>query len=168
VDTTFSDPNELLTTNPYQKGAWVLHMLRQRIGTETFWNGMRAYYERYRHDNARTRDFRAVMEEVSGQNLTPFFDRWTRRPGHPVLEGTWRHDAATGTCAVTLRQTQAEAPFRVPVEVAVETADDTTRTTVQADGRTTRARLDCPQPPAAVTLDPHARLLAELSLTEAG
>ena len=168
VDTTFSDPNELLTTNPYQKGAWVLHMLRQRIGTETFWNGMRAYYERYRHDNARTRDFRAVMEEVSGQNLTPFFDRWTRRPGHPVLEGTWRHDAATGTCAVTLRQTQAEAPFRVPVEVAVATADDTTRTTVRADGRTTRARLDCPQPPAAVTLDPHTRLLAELSLTKAG
>ena len=143
-------------------------MLRQRIGTETFWNGMRAYYERYRHDNARTRDFRAVMEEVSGQNLTPFFDRWTRRPGHPVLEGTWRHDAATGTCAVTLRQTQVEAPFRVPVEVAVETADDTTRTTVRADGRTTQARLDCPQPPAAVTLDPHTRLLAELSLTKAG
>ena len=168
VDTTFSDPNELLTTNPYQKGAWVLHMLRQRMGTETFWDGMRTYYERYRHDNARTRDFRAVMEEVSGQDLTPFFDRWTRRPGHPVLEGTWRHDAATGTCAVTLRQTQAEAPFRVPVEVAVATADDTTRTTVRADGRTTRARLDCPQPPAAVTLDPHTRLLAELSLTEAG
>ncbi|MFB6098691.1 MAG: M1 family metallopeptidase [Salinibacter sp.] len=103
VDTTYSDPKALLNTNPYQKGAWVLHMLRREIGLETFWTGLRTYYDRYQHQNASTRDFRAVMEAVSGRDLKPFFDQWTRRSGHPVIEGTWRYDAAAGTCVVTLR-----------------------------------------------------------------
>jgi len=163
VDTTYSDPTELLNTNPYQKGAWVLHMLRREVGTDTFWDGLRAYYDRYRHQNASTRDFRAVMEEVSGQDLKQFFDQWTRRPGHPVIEGTWRYDEAAGECVVMLRQTQAEPPFEVPVEVALGDAPMHT-TTLFLDDREGQSRVDCPQAPSSVTLDPHTELLAELSM----
>ncbi len=164
VDTTYGDPTELLNTNPYQKGAWVLHMLRQRVGTSTFWKSLRAYYDRYRHQNASTRDFRAVMEEVSGQNLKWFFDQWTRRAGHPVIEGTWRYDEAADECVVTLRQTQDEPPFRVSVEVAVESAGSSTATVVLRD-RERQTRIDCPQAPSSVMLDPDTRLLAELTMT---
>ena len=41
----------------YQKGGWVLHMLRGTIGTETFWTGIREYYRRYQNQNASTDDF---------------------------------------------------------------------------------------------------------------
>ena len=167
VDTTFSDPNELLNTNPYQKGAWVLHMLRQQVGTGTFWEGLRAYYDRYRNGNASTRDFRAVMEDVSGEDLKAFFAQWTRRPGHPVIEGTWRHDAAAGECVVSLRQTQEEAPFRGPVEIAIDDASGTTTRMISMEGRRTQARVPCPQAPSAVTLDPNTRLLAEWSMRRA-
>ena len=166
VDTTFSDPNELLNTNPYQKGAWVLHMLRREVGTDPFWAGLRAYYERYRNGNASTRDFRAVMEDVTGQDLKRFFDQWTRRPGHPVIEGTWRHDAAADECVVTLRQTQAEPPFEVPVEVGVR-GETSRTTTLYLRGRAAQSRVDCPQAPSSVTLDPHTDLLAELSMRRA-
>jgi len=166
VDTTYSDPTELLNTNPYQKGAWVLHMLRQEVGTDPFWEGMRTYYDRYRNGNASTSDFRSVMEEVSGRDLAGFFEQWTRRAGHPVVEGTWHHDAAAGKCVLTLRQTQDAAPFRVPVEVALEgTAVGTT--TLVMNGRRQQTRVDCPQAPTAVSLDPRTRLLAELSMTRA-
>ncbi len=163
VDTTFSDPNELLNTNPYQKGAWVLHMLRHKVGLETFWTGLRAYYDRYRNQNASTRDFRRVMEDVSGRDLKAFFDQWTRRAGHPVIEGTWRYDASANECVVTLRQTQNEAPFRVPVDVAVDTDRNGTMTVKMRD-RETQTRLACPQAPSSVTLDPTTRLLGELSM----
>ncbi|WP_263835375.1 M1 family metallopeptidase [Salinibacter sp.] len=166
VDTTYSDPNELLNTNPYEKGGWVLHMLRREVGTETFWRGLRAYYERYRDGNASTRDFRAVMEDVSGQDLEAFFDQWTRRPGHPVIEGTWRHDAAAGECVVTLRQTQDEPPFVVPVPVALGESPSRT-TTLFMRGREAQSRVDCPQAPSSVTLDPNTDLLAELSMRRA-
>ena len=163
VDTTFSDPNELLTTNPYQKGAWVLHMLRHEVGTETLWAGLRAYYDRYRNQNASTRDFRRVMEDVSGQDLTAFFDQWTRRAGHPVIEGTWRYDANANECVITLRQTQDEALFRAPVDVAVETDRRGTTTVVMRD-RTAQARVACTRSPSSVTLDPYTRLLGEFSM----
>jgi aminopeptidase N len=166
VDTTFADPNELLNTNPYQKGAWVLHMLRREVGTDTFWDGLRAYYERYRNQNASTRDFRAVMEDVSGQDLKSFFGQWTRRPGHPVIEGTWRYDEAAGACVVTLRQTQEEPPFEVPVEVAFGDEPMQT-TTLFLRGREEQSRVDCPQSPSTVTLDPNTDLLAELSIRRA-
>lgn len=164
VDTTFSDPAELLTTNPYQKGAWVLHMLRHEVGTDTFWEGLRAYYDRYRHQNARTRDFRAVMEDVSGRDLAAFFDQWTRRAGHPVIEGQWRHDAEAGECVVTLRQTQEAPPFDVPVDVALQFQERQTTTLFMQD-REVQERVDCPQVPSSVSLDPYTRLLAELSMT---
>jgi len=166
VDTTFSDPNELLNTNPYQKGAWVLHMLRHEVGLDTFWEGLRTYYDRYRNQNASTRDFRRVMEDVSGQDLKLFFDQWTRRAGHPVIEGTWQYDAAVNECTVTLRQTHEAAPFQVPVDVALQTGAQQTTTLIMRD-RTAETRVDCGQEPSSMTLDPYTRLLGELFIERA-
>lgn len=164
VDTTYSDPMELLNPNSYQKGAWVLHMLRREVGTDTFWEGLRAYYDRYRNQNASTRDFRAVMEDVSGQKLGWFFDQWTRRAGHPVVEGTWRYDAQDNTCTVTLQQTQDGAPFRLPVDIQIEDGSAHT-TTISLRNREESTRVDCPSEPTSVTIDPDTDLLAERSMS---
>ncbi len=69
IDTTITNLMRILNANSYQKGAWVLHMLRHELGEETFWKGIRLYYERYRNSNALTDDFVKVMEEVSGKDL---------------------------------------------------------------------------------------------------
>jgi aminopeptidase N len=104
------------------------------------------------------------MADVSGQELGTFFEQWTRRAGHPVIKGTWRHDAAAGECVVTLRQTQDGPPFTVPVDLAV-TADSSRTSTVSMATRTTEARLPCSQPPSSLSLDPQVRLLGEFSMT---
>lgn len=166
VDTTYADPTELLNPNSYQKGGWVLHMLRQEVGTETFWEGLQAYYRRYRNQNASTSDFRAVMEDVSGQDLGWFFDQWTRRAGHPVVEGLWRYDEGVDECVITLRQTQDAVPFQTSVEVQVNERSSHT-TTISLRGREKVTQIDCAQRPSSVTLDPNTRLLAELSMTRA-
>lgn len=164
VDTTFSDPNELLNTNPYRKGAWVLHMLRQKVGTDTFWAGLRAYYNRYRHQNASTENFRMVMEDISGEDLTHFFNQWTRRPGHPVIEGSWRYDESAGECLITFRQTQNEAPFRIPLDLTIQ-GSSSSMLSVHLQDRTEQVRLDCAEAPSSIVLDPNTRLLAEFSMT---
>jgi aminopeptidase N len=166
VDTTFRDPNELLTSNPYQKGAWVLHMLRHEVGTETFWDGLRTYYDRYRNENASTRDFRRVMEDVSGQALAGFFDQWTRRAGHPVIKGTWRHNASANECVITLRQTQEGPPFDVAVDVAIGAQSRQTTTVFMRD-RTTQTRVGCARAPASMALDPFTKLLGTFSVERA-
>ena len=88
IDTTVTSLMKLLNANSYQKGAWVLHMLRVKIGDEHFWNGMRSFYETYRNKNALTGDFQRVMEKASNQDLTEFFREWLYIPGQPDLKIT--------------------------------------------------------------------------------
>jgi len=97
-----------------QKGAWALHMLRGQLGTERFWTGIREYYRRFRDANASTEDFRKVMEGVAGADLGWFFTQWLRRPGSPVVDGTWRYNPATKKVELSLAQTQAATPTASP------------------------------------------------------
>lgn len=66
----------------YERGAWVLHALRLTVGDEAFFNILLTYYNRYQYSNASSEDFIAVAEEVSGRDLTAFFDDWLY--GYPV------------------------------------------------------------------------------------
>lgn len=109
---------DLLNANSYQKGAWVLHMLRNEVGDTTFHKIIQTYYQRYKGGNADTRDFEAVAETVSGKNLKWFFDQWLYRPGIPQLEVTWKPDAK----AVRVRQVQKQA-FRFPLEISFVSQD---------------------------------------------
>jgi aminopeptidase N len=159
VDTTYADPTELLNTNPYQKGAWVLHMLRHQVGDSTFWDGLRQYYTTYRHQNASTNDFQQVMEDASGQSLGWFFDQWTRRPGQPHVAGTWQYDEAAGTVTVALEQTQEAPPFRLRLEVGLysDTRSQPIIRTLEMKDRTRTATFSLEEAGTLtdVQLDPH-------------
>jgi len=59
-------------------------MLRQEIGDQKFWEGIREYYRRYQLGNANgPTNFRVIMEGVCGSELKAFFDQWVYRAGHP-------------------------------------------------------------------------------------
>lgn len=84
VDST-RDLMSLLNANSYQKGAWVLHMLRNEVGDSTFQHIIQLYFERYAGGNAETRDFQRIAEKVTQRDLQFFFDQWLYRPGIPGL-----------------------------------------------------------------------------------
>ena len=86
-DTETQDLMKLLNPNNYEKGAWVLHMLRERIGDEAFFKGLRDYYNAHREANATTEDLRRALEKSSGKNLKEFFARWVYGAGHPWFLG---------------------------------------------------------------------------------
>lgn len=86
VDSNFTSLLDLLNPNSYQKGAWVLHMLRLKMGDEQFQKGIVAYYQKYRLSNATTTDLKMVFEETSGIELTQFFNEWVYSAGHPQLK----------------------------------------------------------------------------------
>jgi len=137
----------LLNDNNYQKGAWVLHMLRGILGDDAFFAGIREYYRRYVHSAVLTSDFQAVMEGVYGQDLEWFFQQWIYEPGYPVfaLEQEWRPAASGsgGELTVTVRQTQkSEWPtFRVPTELLVVQDGRERRVPVEITERSTPVRV---------------------------
>ncbi|NJN41855.1 MAG: M1 family metallopeptidase [Flammeovirgaceae bacterium] len=64
--------SKVTSSHTYQKGSWILHMLRGVMGTEAFWKGIQAYYTKYMNLNATTADFKREMEEASGLDLNTF------------------------------------------------------------------------------------------------
>lgn len=102
----------------YQKGAWVLHMLRDLVGEEAFKKGIQSYYAKFYNANATTNDFRVAMEEVSGIDLKKFFQQWLYQSNNLNLEGTWEFDITQKSLLIKLIQTQpGNTIFEMPVEI---------------------------------------------------
>jgi aminopeptidase N len=78
-------PADLFATAVYARGAMTLQALRLRVGDPVFFRILRAYAARYRYGNVTTRDFIAVADQVSGQNLNAFFTTWLYAPAAPPM-----------------------------------------------------------------------------------
>jgi aminopeptidase N len=111
----YSKPRDFFgraAANTYQKGAWVLHMLRQEVGDEAFFGGIATFYKAHAGQAVVSADFIAAMESASAKDLGWFFEQWLERPGAPRLE----LEDQQGTLVV--RQTQAGAPYRFKLRIA--------------------------------------------------
>jgi aminopeptidase N len=113
VDSTH-DLMSLLNANSYQKGGWVLHMLRQVTGDSSFQKIIQTYYNQFKGSNADTRDFEAVAEKVSGKDLRWFFDQWLYRSGLPEVDVTWKMEK--GGVRLCVAQVSKEV-FRFPLTI---------------------------------------------------
>lgn len=167
-DRDTADLFKLLNANNYQKGAWVLHMLRRQLGDEAFFRGVRAYYNSHQHATATTEDLRRALEKASGKNLSEFFARWVYGSGHPRYKLTWgsaEFAGAGSSLVVTLQQTQADQPFLDPVPIEVVSGGAKHRFMIQPQGKLTVKSFPLKQPPTAVTLDPDETLLKEVIST---
>ena len=60
----------------YDKGAYVLHLLREQMGESAFWSGMRLFTQRNFGKSVVTADFVSAMEEANGKSLEDFFAKW--------------------------------------------------------------------------------------------
>ena len=137
IDTTISDLMKLLSANSYQKGAWVLHMLRREVGEETFWKGMRLFYGRYLNKNAMTDDFKNIMEEVSRKDLDGFFKQWLYYAGQPDLKISGQPAAKKGWNEILIEQKQ-QVLYRFTLELLINTPDGSIRESLPVSERITR------------------------------
>jgi aminopeptidase N len=160
VHANLTDMANVTSAMTYQKGSWVLHMLRAEMGDDRFWTGIRDYYARHRNGNATTADFRRAMEQAAGRDLGPFFEQWLYRGGVPRLTGTWRWDSAAKQVIVELHQTQAGDPFQLPIEIGITSVGSRPRIErVSLSARDGRFVFPAEAVPAGVELDPNVRLL---------
>jgi aminopeptidase N len=157
IDTTITDLMKLLSANSYQKGAWVLHMLRQETGDENFWKGMRLFYERFRNKNALTADFEKVMVEVSKLNLDKFFYQWLYISGQPDLKITKTLGKKIGFLDVTIEQKQNYLfTFNLDIDVKDKKGVNGVKATIK--DRITKITVKG-EPDAEIVPDPEVKLL---------
>ena len=76
-------PAEMFHTPVYDRGAMTLQALRQKVGDDTFFAILRAWYREHRNGNVTTADFIGLAERKSGLELDAFFDVWLYQEGKP-------------------------------------------------------------------------------------
>jgi aminopeptidase N len=122
----------------YNKGAYVVHMLRWVLGDSAFFRGLRRYLNdpKLRHNFARTEDLQRNLEAESGKDLETFFQKWVFGQGYPNYNASWYQAQGSPWISVKLDQTTSHNSvnfFDMPV--ALEFRNATQRVTFIADHR---------------------------------
>ncbi len=108
----YNPGDDLFSPLVYDKGAWVLNMLRWEIGDDAFFSTLRNYYQKYKYKNASTDDFKDVCEETSGRSLDQFFKQWVFTGNNiPHIDYSWKSESVSGKYDVTLRLEQIEKGY---------------------------------------------------------
>ena len=154
---------DLLNPNSYQKGAWVLHMLRSSLGDDAFFRGIRNYYEAHKHSTASTEDLRAALERASSKPLRNFFARWVYDSGHPQYELTWEW-VGKKDLRLTLKQLQPGNAFVDPLQLKISTARGSKEILLQPTSKQLIKTIRLPEKPTAIEIDPHNVLLDEATV----
>jgi aminopeptidase N len=103
----------------YDKTALVLNMLRDLLGDEVFFSGLKAFFEEHKHAAASTGQFRRTFEAASGQDLDAFFGLWFDSHLLPDVQVRAQVDKReTGVIKITVNQLNADFVF--PLWVAWE------------------------------------------------
>jgi aminopeptidase N len=176
IDTTITNYMQLLSTNSYQKGAWVLHMLREELGDSLFFTAIRQFYAEKRDRTALTEDFVAVADKVSGRKLTPFFSQWLSVAGQPDISWSWKYNKRKACVVIDLEQTQEQHCFQFGLRIELSGAGSTDAGSqaipkksvrVDVDGRKLHFEVPVEFQPTDVRLDPGVNLLfRETNLTK--
>lgn len=121
VTKVYDHPDEMFDVgHTYDKGACVLHMIRNYIGDDDFRKSLKVYLETYKNKTAETANLRQVFEDISGKSLEQFFDQWLYRAGHPVVDVEISpKDSKTLDIKITQRQKDNEGKldlFDFPLE----------------------------------------------------
>ncbi len=106
VRKVWGDPEALFDARVYEKGAWIIHMLREQFGEEVFWLATKTYLEQHANQAVETNDLLRTFEEVSGEALEQFFDQWVFHAGWPEFKVNYEWDAAQSVAKVKVEQTQ--------------------------------------------------------------
>ena len=157
VHDNLKDMKDVTTSQIYQKGSWILHMLRGVVGTDDFWKGIQIYYNQYKDLNATTADFMRVMEEVSGKDLDAFFEQWLYKPGILKLKGNWKYNKRTSEVIISLNQMQTDGSlFEMPIEIGVDFGNRPQHIElVQINGKSNSFKIKVDKEPKNIILDPN-------------
>ncbi|MGB5259702.1 MAG: M1 family aminopeptidase, partial [Gammaproteobacteria bacterium] len=155
----------------YGKTLMLFHMLRQELGDEAFIDGLRRLYSNYKHRVADYAAVQAAFAQAGGRPLAAFFRQWVERRGAPMLRVSQvkaEQRADRHVLVAVIEQTQADAPYRleVPLAVHLQGREQAWQTRIAIDADRTRIELPLPAAPLRLDVDPEFDLFRRLHREE--
>ena len=103
----------------YDKGAWVLHMLRQIVGDDAFARALTAIQREHRFGKAGSEHLRAALEKESGLGLEPYLREWVYGTALPELRVSRRTTPGADSFSTAVTVAVKNLPGPVPLEIVV-------------------------------------------------
>ncbi len=160
----YNDADDLFDRHSYQKGGCVIHMLRNLVGDSAFYESLHQYLLRYQYKNAEVSQLREVFKDVTGVDLSWFFDEWYFKAGHPKLNINYNYDMVKREEKISIDQTQTEpslSVFKFPLKIDVHVQGNVNSYNVFVDSRHKDFVLNCEARPDWVNVDADKTLLCE-------
>lgn len=113
----------------YEKGAFVMHMLRYEINNDTlFFEAMRNYLNAFAYSTATTEDFKQSVASTTSINFDDFFNQWIYGEGYPIFHLNWSQSNDTLTVMSNQTASTAVTPlFKTHLDLKINfTSGDTT------------------------------------------
>ncbi len=147
----------------YNKGAWVLHMLRGVLGDSLFFQALRDFANsQYRYGDATTEDFASVVSATAGEDISWFTNEWIYGEGYPAYAYGWecKSDSVGYNLSLFVEQTQSfPTIFSMPIKTRFQTTGGIVDTTLWNSGGFAYYSLTFPDSVTAVSLDPEQWIL---------
>ena len=120
-----------------------------------------AFNEKYKDLNATTDDFKNVMEEVYGRDLTVFFEQWLYKPGILKLKGDWSFNKKEREVIINLNQEQTDGSlFVMPIEISIDFGNKKQQIElIEIKGKSNSYKLKVEGEPKNISLDPNLWVL---------
>jgi aminopeptidase N len=169
MDRRYPNAQSMFDDRSYPKGAWIVHMLRNRLGDEAFWKGIQRYATENKFKSVETFDLRRSLERATGRDLERFFYDWVERPGNPDLEVATEYLPDSKQARLVIKQTQAGEPFEFPLKMVLTCAGAKEPVVVEEmmTEKELTIRLPLPGPLERIDVDPDQAILTELKETKA-
>lgn len=169
VDRKFNSPSDMFSFLAYDKGGWVLHMLRSQLGEELYRRCIKTWLERHGYGSVVTEDLNRVIEELSGKSYDQFFDQWVYHSGAPDLEVNYSWDARAKLARISVKQNQKVsddvALFNFPLPIRFKTKSGTVDKTAAIKERSEDFYFPLDEAPSQVRIDPDLTVLARINFT---
>lgn len=152
------------TSNVYDRGSRILHMLNSLVGEENFWRAHRLFLERHKHGLVETRDLQIAFEDATGQNLSWFFDEWITGAGYPVYKVSWTNSGDAVKLRVQQQQDRDSLTglFRMPIPVEVYLDGNVVRDTLLVSSADSTYSIAAKGKPRYVIFDAGDAILKEV------
>ena len=152
----------------YDKGGWVLHMLRHVVGDDTFFQAMRNFRDQYLWSSATTENFRDVVEAESGMELDWFFQEWIYGIYRPNYRYSYLAEADPSggwNTYLHIRQIQDTSiqTFTMPIDIQINAAAGNSTSVVFNNRRSQNFILHTINQPTGVSLDPERWISRQVS-----
>lgn len=149
----YSDKEDMFDLVSYQKGGRVQHMLRNYVGDDAYFKSLNNYLNANKFKNGEAHQMRLAFEEVTGKDMSWFWNQWYFGSGHPVVKIDYNYDVP-GKAMVIIEQTQkADKVFKLPLAIDVYNGAAKTRYNVWAENKIDTFTFNYSQRPDLINVD---------------